>query len=46
MSDDLAPPAAPSIDFGFLSGPEWSEFFDEAGGSGLADDPDDDGDEL
>ncbi|KAI5021703.1 hypothetical protein ZWY2020_058433 [Hordeum vulgare] len=45
VSDDEAPPAAPSIDFGFPSGPEWSEFFDEAGGSVLADDADDDGDE-
>ena len=46
VSDDEAPPAAPSIDFGFPSGPEWSDFLDGAGGSGLADDADDDDDEL
>ena len=46
VSDDEAPPAAPPTDFGFPSGPEWSDFLDEAGGSGLAYDADDDGDEL
>ena len=49
VSDDEAPPAAPPSDFGFPSGPEWADFLDEAGGSGLpgdGDDADDDADEL
>ena len=41
VSDDEALPAAPPSDFGFPSGPEWADFLDEAGGSGLPDDEDD-----
>ena len=42
VSDDEAPPAAPPTDFGFPSGPEWADFLDEAGGSGLPDEEEDD----
>ena len=40
VSDDEAPLAAPPTNFGFPFGPEWSDFLDEAGGSGLPDDAD------
>ena len=43
VSDDDRFPDAPSSDFGFPSGPEWSDFFDEAGGSGSHDDDDEEG---
>ena len=33
---------APPLDFGFPSGPEWADFFDNASGSGGHDDDDDD----
>ena len=42
VSDDERLPAAPPSDFGFPSGPEWADFFDEAGGSGVHDDDDED----
>ena len=42
VSDDERLPDDPPSDFGFPSGPEWSEFLDEAGGSGTHDDDDDD----
>ena len=42
VSDDEALPDAPPSDFGFPSGPEWADFLDEASGSGLPDDEDDD----
>ena len=34
VSDDDRLLDPPSFDFVFPSGPEWSDFFDEAGGSG------------
>ena len=34
VSEDERLPKAPPSDFGFPSGPEWADFFDEAGGSG------------
>ena len=43
VSDDERLPDEPPSDFGFPSGPEWADFFDEAGGSGAHDD---DGDAL
>ena len=42
MSDDERLPNEPPSDFGFLSGPEWADFFDEAGVSGAHDDDDED----
>ena len=42
VSDDEDLPAAPPSDFGFPSGPEWADFLDEAGGSGLPEDEDED----
>ena len=42
VSDDERLPADPPSDFGFPSGPEWADFFDEAGGSGVHDDDDED----
>ena len=42
VSDDERLPNEPPSDFGFPSGPEWADFFDEAGGSGAHDDDEDD----
>ena len=42
VSDDELLPADPPSDFGFPSGPEWADFFDEAGASGVHDDDDED----
>ena len=41
VSDDDRLHEAPSSDFGFPSGPERSDFFDKAGGSGAHDGHDD-----
>ena len=40
VSEDERLPAAPPSDFGFPSGPEWADFFDEAEGSGARHDDD------
>ncbi|KAM3402213.1 hypothetical protein ACQJBY_006257 [Aegilops geniculata] len=45
VSEDERLPDAPPSDFGFPSGPEWADFFDDAGGSGAHGD-DDDSDDL
>ena len=42
MSDDERLPKDPPSAFGFPSGPERADFFDEAGGSGAHDDDEDD----
>ena len=42
VSEDERLPVAPPSDFGFPSGPEWVDFFDEACGSGAHNDDDDD----
>ena len=42
VSDDERLPTEPPSDFGFPSGPEWADFFDEAGGSGAHDDDEED----
>ena len=44
VNDDEAIPAIPPSNFGFPSGPEWADFLDEAGGSGLPEDEDDEDD--
>lgn len=41
VSDDECLPAAPPTDYGFPSGPDWADFFDEASGGGVHDDDDD-----
>ena len=46
VSDDERLSNEPPSDFGFPSGPEWADFFDEAVGSGAHDDDDDDDDDL
>lgn len=40
MSDDERLPAALPTNFAFPSGPDWADFFHEAGGSGVPDDDD------
>ena len=42
VSDDDCFPDEPPSNFGFPSGPELADFFDEAGGSGAQDEDDDD----
>ena len=42
MSEDERLLVAPPSDFGFPLGPEWADFLDEAGGSGVPDNDDDD----
>ena len=42
VSDDERLPEEPRSDFGFPSGPEWADFFDEGAGSGAHDDDEDD----